>query len=241
MSEIKISEMIRELRTDRDISQETLADVCGVSMQAVSKWENGQSCPDISLLPLLAEYFSVSTDYLLTGQNHAAPNPDSDIASSLSEQRLNDNVLYIVQYRNGKILDRQRWNAAQPENRDATIRIQFDEAFSHIKSEFHMEVWGNASIETPDVKMSLTAGGNASCNGSIQGSVSAGASVNCDVVRGDVSAGNSVKCSTVEGDVSAGYSVSCDTVQGNASAGSYISCNRIEGDAEANSIERKNR
>ncbi len=43
MSELKISEMIRELRTDRGISQETLADVCDVSMQAVSKWENGVS------------------------------------------------------------------------------------------------------------------------------------------------------------------------------------------------------
>lgn len=42
-NEIKISEMIRQLRTDKGISQEMLADVCNVSMQAVSKWENGVS------------------------------------------------------------------------------------------------------------------------------------------------------------------------------------------------------
>lgn len=99
MSELKISEMIRELRTDKGISQETLADVCGVSMQAVSKWENGQSCPDIAFLPQLAEYFGVSVDYLLSGQNHITGNPDDDITASLSEQELKDDVLYIIQKR----------------------------------------------------------------------------------------------------------------------------------------------
>lgn len=43
MREIKINEVIKELRTDKGISQETLANVCDVSMQAISKWENGVS------------------------------------------------------------------------------------------------------------------------------------------------------------------------------------------------------
>ena len=114
MRELKISEMIRELRTDKGISQETLADVCDVSMQAVSKWENGQSCPDITFLPLLAEYFGVSTDYLLTGRKHAAGNADDTILSGMSQQELKDDVLYIVQYRNGKILDKKLWNTEPP-------------------------------------------------------------------------------------------------------------------------------
>ena len=67
MKKIKIGECIKILRGNKGVSQETLADVCGVSMQAVSKWENGQSYPDISILPVLAEYFNVSLDTLLTG------------------------------------------------------------------------------------------------------------------------------------------------------------------------------
>ncbi len=241
MSELKISEMIRELRTDRGISQETLADVCGVSMQAVSKWENGQSCPDIAFLPQLAEYFGVSVDYLLSGQNHITGNPDDNITASLSEQALKDDALYIIQYRNGKILNRQRWNTEQPQSRDMIIRIQFDDEFSQRQTALHVEIWGNADIETPDVNMNVSAGGNVNCGGNIQGNVSAGASVNCDTVEGHASAGSKIKCDTIEGNASAGCSISCNTIEGDASAGT-ISCETIEGSAKASShIEYKNR
>lgn len=241
MSELKISEMIRELRTDRGISQETLADVCGVSMQAVSKWENGQSCPDITFLPQLAEYFGVSVDYLLSGQNHITGDPDDDITASLSEQALKDDVLYIIQYRNGKILNRQRWITEQAQNKDTIIRIQFDDEFSRRQTALHVEIWGNADIETPDVNMNVSAGGNVNCGGNIQGNVSAGASVNCDTVEGHASAGSKIKCDTIEGNASAGCSISCNTIEGDASAGT-ISCETIEGSAKASShIEYKNR
>ena len=46
------------------MTQEELADKLGVSFQAVSKWENAQSAPDISLLPLLAETFRCTIDDL---------------------------------------------------------------------------------------------------------------------------------------------------------------------------------
>lgn len=233
MSEIKISEMIRELRGDKGISQETLADVCGVSMQAVSKWENGQSCPDITFLPLLAEYFGVSVDYLLTGRKHSAENTDHDLISNLSKQEVKDDVLYIIQYRNGKILDKKQWEKEPPENKDTAIRIQFEDDFAQLSSELHVEVWGNADIETPDVNINLSAGGNVNCGGTVQGNVTAGANVNCDTIEGNVSAGNSVNCDTIEGCTSAGNSVSCDTIAGDVSAGTYISCNTIEGEATA--------
>lgn len=49
------------------ITQEQLAEAMGVSFQAVSKWENDLSCPDITLLPQLSDYFHVSVDELLRG------------------------------------------------------------------------------------------------------------------------------------------------------------------------------
>lgn len=47
------------------MTQDKLAEQLGVTAQAVSKWENDQSCPDITLLPKLAEIFGISTDTLL--------------------------------------------------------------------------------------------------------------------------------------------------------------------------------
>ena len=62
---IYIGENIRRLRLGREITQEQLSAAMGVSCAAVSKWERGETLPDISLLPLLAHYFSVSIDALM--------------------------------------------------------------------------------------------------------------------------------------------------------------------------------
>ena len=62
---IKLNEQITFLRKSRGITQDELAKEFGISNQAVSKWESGQSCPDIQLLPQLAEYFAVSIDELM--------------------------------------------------------------------------------------------------------------------------------------------------------------------------------
>jgi len=59
-----IGNKIKELRKQRGITQEQLADSIGVSFQAVSKWENNISLPDITLAPALASYFGVSMDEL---------------------------------------------------------------------------------------------------------------------------------------------------------------------------------
>ena len=63
MATVKLK--IAELRKDKGISQQDLADVLGVSFQSVSKWETGTTMPDITLLPGIAEYFNVSVDELL--------------------------------------------------------------------------------------------------------------------------------------------------------------------------------
>lgn len=63
--EIRIGNKIKELRKKHRITQEQLADKIGVSFQAVSKWENDIALPDITLIPVLANYFEVSTDEIL--------------------------------------------------------------------------------------------------------------------------------------------------------------------------------
>ncbi|MDE7353624.1 MAG: helix-turn-helix domain-containing protein [Acetatifactor sp.] len=60
-----IGSTLKELRKKHNLTQEQLAEFLGVSFQAVSKWENNISYPDVSLLPILANFFQVTTDELL--------------------------------------------------------------------------------------------------------------------------------------------------------------------------------
>jgi transcriptional regulator with XRE-family HTH domain len=64
-----IGNRISKYRKEKGLTQEELAAKLGVSSQAVSKWENDASCPDISLLPQLCRTLGITTDELLTG-NH---------------------------------------------------------------------------------------------------------------------------------------------------------------------------
>ena len=65
---VKISENISVLRKQAGITQEDLANRLNVSNQAVSKWEAGKCCPDIEILPELADFFGISIDELLLGE-----------------------------------------------------------------------------------------------------------------------------------------------------------------------------
>ena len=71
---MKLSEKILSLRTARGLSQGDLAEKLEVSRQSVSKWETGQSVPDLDKIVRLAEFFGVTTDYLLR-ENDAPPLP----------------------------------------------------------------------------------------------------------------------------------------------------------------------
>ncbi|MBQ7500927.1 MAG: helix-turn-helix domain-containing protein [Clostridia bacterium] len=62
---LNIGQKIKELRLKKGITQEALAEKMGVSCPAVSKWERGETYPDITMLIPLASYFGVSTDNLL--------------------------------------------------------------------------------------------------------------------------------------------------------------------------------
>ena len=65
MHECKISEKLVELRTSKGVTQSEVAQVLSVSNKTVSKWENGDSAPDLSMVVELAKYYGVTTDTLL--------------------------------------------------------------------------------------------------------------------------------------------------------------------------------
>ena len=82
MEKIKIGENIKLLRRKKNITQEQLASIIGVSIPAVSKWEKGVSFPDITYLPVIANYFEVSIDDLL---NYRKELDENDIAKIIKE------------------------------------------------------------------------------------------------------------------------------------------------------------
>ena len=67
--ETTLGKRIAALRKQKELRQDDIAQLLDVSPQAVSKWENDQTCPDIGLLPKLAQILGVTTDELLSGKH----------------------------------------------------------------------------------------------------------------------------------------------------------------------------
>ncbi len=238
--EIKICEIIRDLRKKRDLGQEALADATGVSVQAVSKWETGNSLPDVALLPRIAEFFGVTVDYLFFGPREtkalktAAPEVDVPFAD--------DGVLRVVQFIGTELVTKHIFENKQNLH-GFYIPLAIDKAFRD--KPISVEIWGSAKIEG-DVGGSVEAGDGVNCGnvgayveagdgvncGNVGGNVEAGDGVNCGPVGKDVSAGDGVKCAAVGGNVEAGDSVSCGAVGGNVSAGDQVKCGDIDGSVE---------
>ena len=63
-----LGEKLKKLRTDKNLTQEELAEILFVSRTAISKWESGRGFPNIESLKTISKYFSVSLDELLSGE-----------------------------------------------------------------------------------------------------------------------------------------------------------------------------
>lgn len=87
---IYIGENIKKLRLEKGLTQESLADFLGVSFQSISRWERGESYPDITLLPSIASFFGVTVDSLLSASR------------ARDEEKINE---YLTLYDNMKLKD----------------------------------------------------------------------------------------------------------------------------------------
>ena len=83
-----IGTRIASRRKELKMTQEDLAVKLGVSAQAVSKWENDASCPDISLLPQMVKVLDITTDELLTGKTSKVQVLPEETRKSLDEVTL---------------------------------------------------------------------------------------------------------------------------------------------------------
>ncbi len=73
MNCMEIGNIIRTLRAEKALTQKQLAEKLGVTDKAVSKWENGGGCPDLSLLPNLCTVLETDIETLLSGKLLAKP------------------------------------------------------------------------------------------------------------------------------------------------------------------------
>lgn len=99
---------IAELRRAKNITQDEMAEKLNVTAQAVSKWENDLSCPDIMLLPKIAQMLSVTVDELLSDQ----PKKRVELVPEEKRKSIDDLVLRI--YVNSKDGDRVKVNLPMP-------------------------------------------------------------------------------------------------------------------------------
>jgi len=88
-----LGKRIQASRKRLGLTQEQLAEKMGVSGQAVSKWESDMSCPDITLIPQLADLFGLTSDELLRGQQNT---PDGILLAADTGKVVDDMSLRIV-------------------------------------------------------------------------------------------------------------------------------------------------
>lgn len=196
---------IGSYRRKLNITQESLAQKLGVTNQAVSKWESDQCCPDVMLLPKIADVFEITLDALFGRE----PTPAAEFRQTLhTKLPWEDNdTLYAVLFIGHQLIQ------GHPACKD--ISFQYEGPALNIQSDF--------SISCDDVSGNVNAGGNVDCD-EVHGNVNAGGNVNCDDVLGHVRAGGNVSCDDVTGNVTAGCDVSCDNVEGSICAGKNVTC-----------------
>lgn len=97
MDQQKIGAFLKELRKEKNITQEQLADDMRVSRRTVSRWETGSNMPDLDILIDLSEYYNVDLKDILNGQRK----------SEDMDKELKDTVLKAAEYSND---DKEKMN-----------------------------------------------------------------------------------------------------------------------------------
>lgn len=161
---------IKQLRQQKNMTQEQVANELGVSYQAVSKWEVGANTPDISLLPDIASLFGVTIDSLFRDDM-------AEFSEALSYAK-DDGVIRIVQMR-GKCVIGSAVSSASSQDAPP-IEIAFPRNCNDRTQYFKVEVYGNVISD-----------------GSVNGDVVCHGNIDCSQINGDIRADGDISASTV--------------------------------------------
>ncbi len=236
MDNLKLNDTICFYRKKQDLTQEELAVKLGVTNQSVSKWESAQCCPDISLIPKLADIFDVSIDELF-GREPLV----NDICAQFPLR--DDDTFRVVVARGKRVMlvdDIDKTiDITFPKNCNETTRQYFKvEVFGNIccDASINGDVVSHGEIECNQINGDIKeCKNNISCQGNINGNVNAGNNISCGgSIGGGVHCGNNISCAgEINGAVNCGDNVACgDNIKGDVNCGGSVECKTIEGKVE---------
>lgn len=135
---MSLGKKISELRKQRGLTQDELSEQLGVSAQAVSKWENDISCPDIMLLPQLAQILNVSVDELLSNEPpketflvpvEKRKNSDDLVLKIIVNSAGGDKVKINIPLSLAKAFSNMGMNISQISNNDSLKNVDLEKIF----------------------------------------------------------------------------------------------------------------
>lgn len=137
---IYFSEVFKGLRKDRNLTQEQLAEILAVSPQAISRWETGSTYPDITLLPVIADFFGILVDDLLgAGKEKIQLRIDNYMAqfqTSISKGAINDCIelmrTALIEFPNNYLLLSNLMYALYVASEDEILSKRYDEEIIQI-------------------------------------------------------------------------------------------------------------
>ena len=106
MDQIKIGTFLKLLRKEKNLTQEQLAERLGVSNRTVSRWENGNNMPDISLLSEIAEFYDVSIPELIYGERKSENMNEEakEVAETMSDYAKAEKETLVKSIRNMSLI-----------------------------------------------------------------------------------------------------------------------------------------
>ncbi len=90
MNQQKIGGFLKELRKEKEWTQEQLAELLGVTNRSISRWENGNNLPDLDLLIQISEYFGIGLEEILSGEKRTEE----------TDKKMKETVLQVADYSN---------------------------------------------------------------------------------------------------------------------------------------------
>ncbi|MBE6806489.1 MAG: helix-turn-helix domain-containing protein [Ruminococcaceae bacterium] len=208
-----LAENIQRFRKEKEMTQEELANILGVTYQAVSKWENAKSAPDIIFLPILADVFECSIDTLFSRNKEVEHTYKINTSCDALPWKDDDVIRGVV------CLGQRILTVKEPLVDKFTFEV-IGEAKA-VKSECNVSVNGSVnggckasnSINIDgDVNGGIFCGANISIGGNHAGGVNCGANVSCGGnIDGGINCGSSVSCGTLKArGVNCGGSIAVD-------------------------------
>ena len=252
MDNLKLNDTICFYRKKQGLTQEDLAVKLGVTNQSVSKWESAQCCPDISLLPKLADIFEISIDELfgivprmsMTKEVNDAEKDavfskavkivkeSGKVSASLLQRKLNigyEEAVHLIDLMKDELTDKEDFSSQFSWPDDDTFRVVVARgkkviSVDDIDKTIDITFPKNCN-ETTRQYFKVEVFGNISCDSSINGDVIGHGMIECNQINGDIKeCKNNISCKgAINGDVNADGNVGCgDSISGNVSCGENV-------------------